>query len=204
MNELIAVAVITILAVVSPGPDFAMITRNSYSFGSKTGLMSALGIACGVQVHVIYTVFGIAIVIASTPSLFMIMKLLGVSYLIYLGYKSLTNKTIINLEESSITAPSLSKAFLTGFFTNALNPKTMLFVIATYTQVVSTNNSLLHNFGYGLFMSLTHWVWFSLVAIFFSNPSVRKRILERQQFADRLIGIILIMLGASLAFTNIH
>jgi threonine/homoserine/homoserine lactone efflux protein len=65
MNELFAVAAITVLAVVSPGPDFAMVTRNSYSFGRKNGLTAALGIACGVQVHVFYTVFGIAVIITA-------------------------------------------------------------------------------------------------------------------------------------------
>lgn len=52
MNEIIAVATITILAVISPGPDFAMVTRSSYTYGVKTGLICALGIAIGVQVHV--------------------------------------------------------------------------------------------------------------------------------------------------------
>lgn len=52
MNEIIAVATITILAVISPGPDFAMVTRSSYTYGVKTGLICALGIAIGVQAHV--------------------------------------------------------------------------------------------------------------------------------------------------------
>ena len=136
MNELIAVATITVLAVISPGPDFAMVTRNSYAFGSRIGLFSALGIACGVQVHVFYTMFGIAVLIVESPTLFMAMKIIGASYLIFLGYKSLTNKTKLTFEETSTIAPSPAAAFSMGFLTNALNPKTMLFVIATYTQVV--------------------------------------------------------------------
>lgn len=115
MNELIAVATITILAVISPGPDFAMVTRNSYAFGSRAGLLSAFGIACGVQIHVMYTVFGIAVFIVNSPMIFMAMKVLGASYLIYLGYKSLTNKTKITLEEASGHAPSSLAAFRMGF-----------------------------------------------------------------------------------------
>ena len=91
MNELLAVALITVLAVISPGPDFAMVTRNSYAFGRRSGLIAALGIACGVQVHVFYTVFGIAVIITQSPMLFMAMKWLGAGYLIYLGIKSLLN-----------------------------------------------------------------------------------------------------------------
>lgn len=61
MNELIAMAAMTILAVISPGPDFAMVTRSSYAYGTKIGLLAALGIAFGVQVHVFYTVFGVTL-----------------------------------------------------------------------------------------------------------------------------------------------
>ncbi|WJV52729.1 LysE family translocator [Prodigiosinella aquatilis] len=203
MNELIAVATITILAVISPGPDFAMVTRNSYAFGSRTGLLSALGIACGVQVHVMYTVFGIAVLIAGSPVLFMTMKILGTSYLIYLGYKSLTNKAVLTLEEAAGTVPSPFAAFRMGFLTNALNPKTMLFVVATYSQVVQPGSPLSHNFAYGLFMSVAHWVWFSIVALFFAAPTMRRRLLKRQGVVDKSIGIVLIVLGASLAFTKV-
>lgn len=203
MNELIAVATITILAVISPGPDFAMVTRNSYAFGSRTGLISAFGIACGVQVHVMYTVLGIAVVIVNSPPLFLGMKVLGASYLIYLGYKSLTNKTVVKLEDVSGSAPSSLAAFRMGFLTNALNPKTMLFVVATYTQVVHAGSPISHNFAYGLFMSVSHWVWFSIVALFFAAPAMRRRLLNHQLTVDRIIGIALIALGASLAFTNV-
>ncbi|AUG99992.1 LysE family translocator [Prodigiosinella confusarubida] len=203
MNELIAVATITILAVISPGPDFAMVTRNSYAFGSRTGLLSALGIACGVQVHVMYTVFGIAVLIAGSPLLFMTMKVLGTSYLIYLGYKSLTNKTVLTLEEAAGSVPSPFAAFRMGFLTNALNPKTMLFVVATYSQVVQPGSPLSHNFAYGLFMSAAHWVWFSIVALFFAAPTMRRRLLKQQSVVDKSIGIVLIVLGASLAFTKV-
>ncbi len=64
MNELIAVAVFTVLAVISPGADFAMVTRSSYAQGRKAGLAAAVGIALGVQVHVLYTVLGIAVIIS--------------------------------------------------------------------------------------------------------------------------------------------
>ncbi|WP_192457118.1 LysE family translocator [Musicola keenii] len=203
MNELIAVATITILAVISPGPDFAMLTRNSYAFGARTGLISAFGIACGVQIHVMYTVLGIAVVIVNSPLLFLAMKVLGASYLIYLGYKSLTNKTMLKLGEASGASPSTLAAFRMGFLTNALNPKTMLFVVATYTQVVHADNPMSHNVAYGLFMSVAHWIWFSIVALFFAAPAMRRRLLEHQLTVDKFIGVALIVLGTSLAFTNV-
>ncbi|QCI14164.1 LysE family translocator [Pseudomonas putida] len=203
MNELIAVAAITILAVISPGPDFAMVTRNSYAYGRSSGLMAAFGIACGVQVHVFYTVLGIALIITHSPVLFMAMKGLGAGYLIYLGWKSLTSKSNLQVGTANGPRPSNSRAFAMGFLTNALNPKTMLFVVATYSQVVQLSNSLATNFAYGLFMSFSHWVWFSFVALFFSAEALRQRMLAKQHILDKVIGTMLIGLGVSLVLPGV-
>ncbi len=202
MHELIAVATITILAVISPGPDFAMVTRNGYSFGRKIGLISALGIAAGVQVHVFYTVLGIAVLIAQSPGLFLAMKIAGAAYLMYLGYKSFTNRTPIKTDTAPGNMPTNWQAFGMGFFTNALNPKTMLFVVATFTQVVEPGAPFWLNFSYGFFMSFAHWVWFSIVAIVFSEKRLRAAMLAKQRAVDVVIGSALFGLGGSLLFAN--
>lgn len=202
MHELLAVATITILAVISPGSDFAMVTRNGYSFGRKIGLISALGIAAGVQVHVVYTVLGVAILITQSPTLFLVMKVVGAAYLMYLGYQSFCNRTVLNTDGEAGNMPSAWQAFGMGFLTNALNPKTMLFVVATFTQLVQPDASFWLNFAYGFFMSFAHWVWFSIVALVFSNKRLRAAMLARQRLLDRVIGVALFSLGASLLFAN--
>lgn len=202
MHELLAVATITILAVISPGPDFAMVTRNGYSFGRKIGLISALGIAAGVQVHVVYTVLGVAILITQSPTLFLVMKVGGAAYLMYLGYQSFCNRTALNTEGEEGNMPGAWQAFGMGFLTNALNPKTMLFVVATFTQLVQPDAPFWLNFAYGFFMSFAHWAWFSIVALVFSNKHLRAAMLARQRLLDRVIGAALFGFGASLLFTN--
>lgn len=205
MPELIAVAVFTLLAVISPGADFAMVTRSSYAQGRKAGLAAAVGIALGVQVHVLYTVLGIAVIISQSPVLFLAMKAVGAGYLIYLGYKSLTNTTRISLDGLAHNADaSVMKALRTGFLTNALNPKTMLFVISAYTQVVQPGSPLALDFAYGAFMSVAHWVWFSLVAVFFSSTALRAAMIQRQQLVDRVIGVALIGLGLAVAVAGVR
>ncbi|HCM64235.1 MAG TPA: lysine transporter LysE [Morganella sp. (in: Bacteria)] len=204
MNEIIAVAVITTLAVISPGPDFAAVTRNSYLYGTRTGLFSALGIAFGVQVHVIYTVFGITLLIMQSPLLFTVIKSFGIIYLVWLGFKSFTNKMRISVNNTESAALSAVGAFRNGFFVNALNPKTMFFVVSVYTQVISSHNSLLMNFSYGLFISFVHLLWFSLIALFFSNPVIRNKILNHQLLMDKVIGVLLMLLGISLVFFTIN
>jgi RhtB (resistance to homoserine/threonine) family protein len=205
VNELIAVALFTILAVISPGADFAMVTRSSYAQGRKAGLAAALGIALGVQVHVLYTVLGIAVIISQSPALFLAMKVLGTGYLIYLGYKSLTNTTRIRLDGlGQDDSASLWMALRSGFLTNALNPKTMLFVVSAYTQVVQPGSPLAVDFAYGAFMSVAHWLWFSLVAVFFSSAALRKAMIERQVVVDRLIGVALIGLGLAVMVSGVR
>lgn len=203
MNELIAVALFTILAVISPGADFAMVTRSSYAQGRKAGLAAAAGIALGVQVHVLYTVLGIAVIISQSPTLFLAMKVVGAGYLVYLGYKSLTNTTRISLDGLAHSKASVASALRTGFLTNALNPKTMLFVVSAYTQVVQPGSPLALDFAYGAFMSFAHWVWFSLVAVFFSSARLRAAMIERQRTVDRVIGVALIGLGLAVVVAGV-
>jgi threonine/homoserine/homoserine lactone efflux protein len=205
VNELIAVALFTVLAVISPGADFAMVTRSSYAQGRKAGLAAAVGIALGVQVHVLYTVLGIAVIISQSPVLFMTMKVLGAGYLIYLGCQSLTNTARISLDDlAQVGQVSVLKALRTGFLTNALNPKTMLFVVSAYTQVVQPGSPMALDFAYGAFMSFAHWVWFSLVAVFFSSAVLRKAMIERQVMVDRVIGVALIGLGVAVMAAGVR
>ena len=201
VNELIAVALFTVLAVISPGPDFAMVTRASYAFGRRSGLLAALGIACGVQVHVLYTVLGVSVLVQHSPTLFLLMKVLGAGYLIYLGYSSLTNTRRLSLDGE---APAARGTFVAGFLTNALNPKTLLFVVSAYTQVVGPGSSLAQQFGYGLFMSVAHWLWFSLVALGFSSAPLRRVMIERQLLVDRVIGMALLGLGVTVLFASVR
>lgn len=203
MHELLTVILITVLAVISPGPDFAMITRNSYSFGRKAGLASALGIALGVQIHVFYTAFGIAALIMGSPLLFMAVKIVGAAYLIYLGINAIISRSSLDSPIDVAFSISHWQAFKMGVLTNALNPKTMLFVIATYTQAVQPHSEPHVYVLYGLFISASHWLWFSTVALFFSSEILRKRMLAHRRTLDRMIGIALIMLGGSLVLPEL-
>lgn len=199
MTELIAVAIITILAVISPGADFAMVTRNSYLYGRRTGLLAAAGIALGVQVHVMYTMLGVGLLIASSAQLYFVIKIIGAMYLIYVGYQTFATRPVSTADTAGGRQLSTWAALRTGFMTNAFNPKTTLFVVSTYTQVVQVDTSLPVQFAYGLFMSFAHWLWFSLVALFFSDQGLRTAMLNRQVMLNRFIGSILVLLGVSLA-----
>ncbi len=202
--ELWAVAIITILAVVSPGADFAMVTRNSIIYGRAAGLSSSIGIAAGVQLHVLYTMIGVGFLIRSSPDIFLIIKLIGALYLIYIGCQTfISHKTIKNNQNTKKgDSPKnlLFVAFKNGFLTNALNPKTTLFVLSVYTQIVDPKTSITVQLFYGIFMSITHFFWFGLVSIFFSKNEIRNKLLDHQKIVNRSLGFVLILIGLWLAF----
>lgn len=202
--EFLAVALITILAVISPGADFAMVTKNSYLYGKPIGILTAVGICLGVLVHVAYTLIAITTLMQYTPIILTLIKYLGAAYLIYLGYRTFKDNHFIANSEIRPQSINRIQALKYGFFTNALNPKTTLFVISTYTQIVSASTPILVLIGYGFFMSLAHLIWFVIVALMFSHPALRSKMLRHQYKINQMIGGVFIVLGGILLFSNIH
>ncbi|CAL9434618.1 LysE family translocator [Streptomyces sp. enrichment culture] len=204
MTEILAVAVITVLAVIAPGADFAMIVRNSYLYGRRTGLLAATGVAAGVLVHVTYTMLGVGLLIASSTFLFTVVKLTGAAYLVYIGVRTFRTRGEVRVDLTGKTELTPLAALRSGFLTNVLNPKTTLFVVSTFAQVVSPGTPVLQQVGYGLFMSLAHLLWFAVVAVFFSQERMRTLMLRAQKVLNKVIGSVLAGLGVSLAFAPSH
>ena len=203
MTELLAVITITLLAVISPGPDFTMVTRNSLVLSRRAGLLTALGIGLGVLVHASYTVMGVGMLIQQSLWLFNAIKLLGAGYLIWLGVKMLQAKPEGARSEAAEAPLSDLEALRTGFLTNALNPKTTVFMVSLFMQVVGPETPLSIQAGYGVFISLAHVIWFSLVATCFSANAVRERLLAMRHWIDRVFGGLLIGLGVLLAMARV-
>ena len=202
MTELLAVVAITFFAVISPGPDFAMVSRNSLLLSRRTGVLTALGIAAGVCIHVSYTLLGVGLLIQQSLWLFNLIKLAGAAYLIFLGIKMLRAQPETGEELASQPALSSLGALRTGFLTNVLNPKTTIFIVSLFMQVVQPQTPLAVQLGYGAFIVLAHALWFSAVAIFFSTPSVRARLLAVRHWIDRVFGGLLVGFGMLLALTQ--
>ncbi|MGC1496024.1 MAG: LysE family translocator [Sulfitobacter sp.] len=196
-SEFWVLAAVHFLAVVLPGPDFVVTTRNSIIFGKRYGLLTALGIGCGISVHVIYTVLGFSAVTHTIPSLVVVLQLLGIGYLVYLS---------INLFKSGLTGGSkleLSTAanvntkqtgyyfFKMGFLTNALNPKATVFFLSVFTVIVPETTPVGIQTIYGVWMCAVNAIWFAAVAIFFSNSNVQKLFAANMRWFEMAMGAIL-------------
>ena len=203
MTELIAVITITLLAVISPGPDFAMVTRNSLMLSRRAGVLTAVGIGLGVLVHVTYTLVGVGLLIQQSLWLFNTIKLVGAVWLVYLGVKMLRSRAGGTPVDRRVIPLSDAAALRTGFLTSVLNPKATIFIVSLFMQVVGPETPLAVQIGYGVFISVVHMAWFSLVAVFFSSPVLRRAMIERQWMADRVIGVALMGLGVAVAVSGV-
>ncbi|MCY1432563.1 Threonine efflux protein [compost metagenome] len=202
MSEWIAVITITILACISPGPDFAMVSRNGLLLSRRAGVLTAVGIGMGVLVHVCYTLLGLGLVLQQTPWLFNALKLAGAAYLVYLGIQMLRSKPAIEQLDAPPPAMSDLAALRTGFLTNALNPKTSIFIVSLFMGVIQPDTALTMQIAYGLFIAGAHAMWFSLVALCFSAGMVREKLVAARQWIDRVFGGLLVSFGILLTIAQ--
>ncbi|CAG37023.1 LysE family translocator [Desulfotalea psychrophila] len=203
LPELISVSVIAVLMAISPGADFVMVTRNSVFYSRSAGIFSALGVSFAIWIHVAYSIAGLALIISKSIVLFSVIKYLGAAYLIYIGWKTLRSKSLIDIDESStVNVLSQWSAFKVGFVTNALNPKTTIFFLSIFTQVVNPQTPLWMQLIYGLIISLSHLVWFSVVAIFLSQPALLQLFKKSKKNIERVVGGVLIGFGLKVAATT--
>lgn len=200
---ILTVALIHLLAVISPGPDFIMITRNSLVYSRKTGIYSAIGLGLGILVHITYSLIGIGLLIAKSIFVFNMIKYLGAAYLIYIGYKSVTSKSShLNMPETHKEDISRWSAIRIGFITNVMNPKATLFFLSLFTIVISPMTPLFVKLVMGVEMSIVTALWFMLVAYLISHHLIKNQISKVQQTAEKFIGIVLIGLGIKVALSS--
>ncbi|WP_191485098.1 LysE family translocator [Pseudomonas sp. FEN] len=203
LNEFIALASIHFLAVVAPGPDFAVSIRQSVRFGRLIGVITALGIGAGISVHVLYTLLGVGALMHSAPWLLNVAKLIGGGYILYLGInllrsKAQTARADFGQAAAGLPRQSIAKAFMMGFLTNATNPKATLFFLAIFTTVVSASTPLKIQALYGLWMCGVNALWFILVSLLFSSERVRQAFLKMGHWFERSMGVVLILFAGRL------
>lgn len=202
MLQFLAITLLIILAAISPGPDFAMVTKNALFYHRKAGVYTALGVSSSLLIHATYCILGLAIVISKSLLAFSIIKYLGASYLVYIGIKSLLAKremTTINSDHKSHRNLNNWQAFRQGLLCNLLNPKAIMFLLAFFTLVVKPGSNLLIELSYGFEIAIIHLVWFSLLAYILTHKYVKTSINKVQFYIVKLMGSLLIGFGIRIA-----
>ncbi len=197
VQGLFVITIVHLLAAASPGPDFLMVTQQTLSNGKKSGLLCSLGIALGLSVHITYSSLGLAAVIAKSLTALWVIKMLGGSYLIYLGLKGLRSRPrkVEDIQSKSIEASSSIRTIGIGFLCNALNPKAPIYFISLFTIVLSPNMPLFLIVIYGLWIMILQFAWFSFAVTLLSSPLVSRHFRKFGHYIDRVLGGAMIFFG---------
>jgi threonine/homoserine/homoserine lactone efflux protein len=220
--QLLPYFLVTFLGAMSPGPDFAIVTRSAALGGRGPGLAAATGIAAGLAVNSFAAVAGMGAVIAASPKIYLAIRIIGAAYLVYIGVLSLLS--LRTPAETSTAAPATADAdagteeqqvqpkeqpkevvltagatFRQGFLTNLLNPKAVIFLVTLMPQFLPDEPTLVQRLLLGGDTVFAAFCWFALVATAvstfrkaFQRPGVRKAV-------NGVTGVVLILVGARIA-----
>lgn len=189
-----SIALIHALGVMSPGPDFAVIMRQSLRFGWRVALLTAAGIGSGILVHVALTMFGITALMQIAPWSLVILQVVGAAFLAWIGWQGLRAKPGAVAEDQE--QPSRKQAYLIGLAVNALNIKALLFFAALFSSLLTTDNTpLALQVALLIYLPIATAVLFGLIAMLIGNSWVRGRLQEKGYWLDRLMGAVLLLLS---------
>ncbi|WP_265556333.1 LysE family translocator [Serratia grimesii] len=120
---------------VTPGPDMLLIVSRSVSQGRRAGFASLAGIQLGTYCHALAAALGLSQLFVAVPLAYDTVRLLGAAYLLYLAWKTLRSGSHLQAS-AGLTAVPTVRIFRQGLFTNILNPKMALFVLALFPQFI--------------------------------------------------------------------
>lgn len=208
-----AILLTSFIAALSPGPDFALVMRNSMLHSRRSGVETAIGLALGVTVHVSYCIFLISYLLSSTYIIVIILKYLGAAYLAWIGIKSLHHAKLLyevhrakNEETSLPNILRRPKSFiLSGFLCNLLNPKAVLFFISIFTFLIAQDVSEEIKIFSGIGMVLITLIWFSALSWLITHARFRRFFTgyRFQTWVNGIMGVIFLTFALILLLIHI-
>jgi threonine efflux protein len=200
-STLLLIVSIHALALISPGPDFAVVTRLSIVSGRRAGLWAAAGVASAIGVYVLVSVLGMSLVLAALPGLSRILAIVGALYLAWLGIQCLRSKGQLPDAQARHAG---RKTFVTGFLTNLLNPKAMLYFGSVLSQALKPGLGAADVALLWTVLVAESFLWFALVATLFSSRTVLGWLRSRLVWLDRCVGAVLIVLAARVSLLAVR
>lgn len=201
-----SIAIMHFVAVVSPGPDFAIVLKQGLQKGLRPALWTSLGIGAGILLHVSYSILGISLLIKTTPWLYQTLLYIAAAYFIWIGLNALksnaqpasntkngkTENSKIDKGDTTQTRSAWYRAFSLGFIINGLNPKATLFFLALFTAAIPAETTLNTQIFYGVYLALATAIWFCFLSFITSISRIRLAYQSHGYWFDRLMGVVLI------------
>lgn len=190
--------------ILAPGPDMLYVITRGVTQGRKAGMLSAVGVICGILVHTTAAAFGLSLILQTSALAFLIVKYIGAIYLIYLGIKAWQDKAAFHVETSTSNV-SFHKVFWNGVLSNVFNPKIAVFFLAFLPQFVDKGSS--HVTLQMVVLGLTFAIFglCFLLGVGYSSGTIGSWLNHQPRYAQllqRFAGGILISLGVRLALTE--
>ncbi|GGM84214.1 LysE family transporter [Shewanella xiamenensis] len=225
VSLLVTLAVIHCVALVSPGPDFAIMVKIATSQSRNTAIATAAGISVAILAHTILSLTGVSLVIKSSHTLYLLVQLLGASYLAWMGFGALKAvvaffskpKTALNGEggyssgfattsEHSIDMPMAGtvnvltpkQSFMRGLYTNLLNPKALVFFITLFSALITPSVTPVTKFAAALMLFVLSLLWFGFLALMLSKVKVQQKLQRLTPIIDGIIGVIFMSVAVAI------
>ncbi len=183
----------------TPGADTMYILTRSISQGRKAGIYSVFGITTGGLIHTLFASLGLSIILAESATAFLVLKYLGVGYLVYLGVKMMIDKkNSFENDTQEASDLNLNKIYRQGVITNVLNPKVALFFLAFLPQFINPNyaSGSLPFIILGVTFMITGTLWCLFLA--YAASLITKTLRENDKIGmimQKISGLIFIGLG---------
>ena len=205
-GQVLTFTLVAAVLTVTPGADTMLVVRNVLRGGRHDGVVTTLGICCGLFVHALLSALGVSIVLTHSAAAFHAIKLAGAGYLIWLGLQSLrtalrgTGDVAGTVSRAATRVPG-RRCFAEGFLSNVLNPKVAVFYLAFLPQFIGPTDPALTR---SLLLASIHFVegmlWLAMLAV--TVDRARRVLLTAtvRRMLDGLCGLVLVGFGARLAF----
>ena len=190
LGAISAAAVMFILGATSPGPSLAVVLRNTMMGGRSRGLSCAIGHGIGFGFYAAAVVFGLVTIMTELPTLFTILQVIGIGFLLYLGYGIyVADATKLDYEGGN------REGFVEGFFIAFLNPKIAVFMLAVLSSVLDPGMSSETKWVIAIMGMSIDTIWYMLVALVLSNSNVLTKIQDNQVIMNRITGVLMLGLA---------
>jgi threonine/homoserine/homoserine lactone efflux protein len=189
-----------LIGTISPGPSFILVARTAMAVSRIDGLSTAIGMGVGGVIFSVLVLFGLQVVLASVPWLYLALKLAGGLYLIYIAakiWRGAKEPIVISSTEEGLPRTA-TKSFLLGLFTQLSNPKTAVVYGSIFAVLLPRNLSLSTTLALPFLVFSIEAGWYSIVALALSSASSRANYLRSKMHIDRIAGGVMGLLGLKL------
>jgi threonine/homoserine/homoserine lactone efflux protein len=202
-TAILGIAVALTLGAMSPGPSFILVARTSVAVSRRDGLAAAVGMGVGGVLFSVIALLGLLTILTAVPLLHLTLKVLGGTYLLYLGYRIWRGaRQPLVLESTPLQGrPTQAwRSFVLGLVTQMSNPKTAIVYASVFASLLPSKAPPFVLVGLPIMIFAIETIWYSVVAVALSAPSPRAHYLASKAWIDRTAGSIMSLLGLKLIF----